>query len=131
MAKRSEYVEHVLETMKSFGPVEARSMFGGWGLYRHGAFFALIAKDVLYLKVDDETRAAFEAEGLEPFEFVSKGGKGTAMSYRRAPDEALENPVEMTKWARMGYEAALRAAALKASPARRAGTKGKSPGGAR
>ncbi len=128
MAMRSEYVEHVLETMRAFGPVEAKAMFGGWGLYHHGAFLALVAQDVLYLKVDDGNRAAFEAQGLEPFEFVSKGGKATSMSYRRAPDEALESPAEMARWARLGFEAALRAAARKAAPGARAR---KAPPGAR
>ena len=118
MPRRSETVEHLLELMKPFGTVTARSMFGGWGLYREGLFFAIVADDVLYLKTDDETRAAFGAQDLEPFVYRTKDGTGTAMSYRRAPDEALENSGEMARWARLAYEAALRAAARK-SPARR------------
>lgn len=114
MAKRSEFVEHVVETMRPFGAVEAKSMFGGWGLYRDGLFFALVAGEVLYFKVDDGNRAAFEAAGLEPFVYGMKDGKKSIMSYRRAPDEALESPLEMAKWARLGFEAALRAAARKA-----------------
>jgi DNA transformation protein len=118
MAKRSEFVEYVVETMRIFGAVEAKAMFGGWGLYHRGAFFALVAGDALYLKTDAENRARFEAEGLEPFVFASKDGKKTAMSYRRAPDEALENPAVMAVWARYAYEAALRAASAKAKPAK-------------
>ena len=110
--KRSEFVEHVVETMRPFGPVEAKSMFGGWGLYHGGLFFALIAEDTLYLKVDDETRARFEAQGLGPFLYDAKGGK-YAMSYYQAPAETLESTAVMAKWARLGYAAALRAAAAK------------------
>ncbi|HEX4944998.1 MAG TPA: TfoX/Sxy family protein [Usitatibacteraceae bacterium] len=113
MTKRSEYVEYVIETMRAFGAVEAKAMFGGWGLYHQGAFFALVAGDVLYLKTDHESRPRFEAAGLEPFVFQSRDGQKTAMSYRRAPDEALENPAVMAEWARYAYEAALRAAAKK------------------
>lgn len=116
MARRSEFVAHVVETMRAFGPVEAKAMFGGWGLYHRGAFFALVAGDELFLKTDEANRARFEAEGLPPFVFQAKDGKKTAMSYRRAPDEALESPAVMAEWARLGYEAALRAAAAK--PAR-------------
>jgi DNA transformation protein len=116
MAKRSEFVEHVVETMRAFGPVEARAMFGGWGLYHQGAFFALVAGDTLFLKTDAENRTHFEALGLEPFVFEAKGGKKSAMSYRRAPDEALESPAVMARWARYAYEAALRAAAAKSKP---------------
>ncbi len=113
MPKRSEFVEHVVETMRRFGPVEARSMFGGWGLYHQGAFFALIAEDALYIKTDDENRADFEALGLEPFVYSMKDGQALTMSYRAAPEEALENPDVMAQWARRGYAAALRAAAKK------------------
>jgi DNA transformation protein len=116
--KRSEFVEYIVETMRLLGPVEAKAMFGGWGLYHGSVFFALVAFDTLYLKVDEENRARFEAEGLEPFVFEAKDGRRTVMSYRRAPDEALENAEVMEQWARLGYEAALRAAAAKAKPAR-------------
>jgi DNA transformation protein len=112
MRKRSEFVEHVVETMRQFGPVEAKSMFGGWGLYHGGLFFALIAEDTLYFKVDDGNRARFEAEGLGPFLYDAKGGK-YALSYFQAPEETLESPPAMAKWARLGYAAALRSAAAK------------------
>ena len=117
MARRSEFVEYVVETMRAFGEVEARPMFGAWGLYHQGAFFAIVADDTLYLKTDAQNRARFEAQGLAPFVFRAKDGKKTAMSYRRAPDEALERPEVMAEWARYGYEAALRAAAAKAKSA--------------
>ena len=113
MPKRSEFVEHVVETMRRFGPVEAKSMFGGWGLYHQGLFFALIAEDALYIKTDDGNRADFEALGLEPFVYAMKDGETLTMSYRAAPEEALESPDVMAEWARRGYAAALRAAARK------------------
>src|SRR5688500_16493755 len=106
MPKRTEFVEHVIETMRTFGPVEARFMFGGWGLYHQGRFFALIVGDALYLKSDEGNRAEFEARGLEPFTYEMKGGESIAMHYRAAPEEALEDPAEMARWARLGYAAA-------------------------
>jgi len=109
----NEFVEHVVETMREFGAVTAKQMFGGWGLYQDGAFFAIIVGDALYLKVDDENRAEFEAAGLESFVYVTKDGDRIAMSYYQAPPEALESPAAMTDWARSGYAAALRAKARK------------------
>jgi len=126
MPRRSETVEYLVELMRPWGAVTAKSMFGGWGLYREGLFFAIVADDVLYLKTDDETRATFEAEHLDPFVFRSKDGTSTAMSYRRAPDEALENPDEMARWAGLAYGAAVRAAARK-PPARPKAAKAKRP----
>jgi len=115
--KRTDFVEHVVETMRLFGPVESRRMFGGWGLYHQGVFFALIYEEMLYLKADDGNRAEFDARGLEPFAFEKKGER-IETHYRSAPDEALEDPAEMARWARLGYAAALRAAAAKARKSR-------------
>ena len=36
--------------------VRARAMFGGTGLYSSDCFFGIIARDRLFLKVDDTTR---------------------------------------------------------------------------
>ena len=106
----SEFVQHVVETLRLLGPVQSKAMFGGWGLYHQGTFFALVLDDTLYLKTDDESRARFEAEGLLPFVFSMKAGEVTT-SYYQAPDEALESPEVMAHWARLAYAAALRAPA--------------------
>jgi len=113
MPKRSEFVEHVVEMLRAFGPVEAKSMFGGWGIYHRGLFFALVAEESLYFKVDAENLAEFEREGLEPFTYGGYKDRVLVMKYRRAPEEALESPEVMARWARSGYGAALRAAARK------------------
>ena len=106
---RSEFVDHVVETMRAFGAVTAKQMFGGWGLYHEGIFFALIAEDTLYLKADEENGAEFDSASLPPFVYVTKDGDSMTMSYRQAPPEALESPPVMTVWARSAYAAALRA----------------------
>jgi len=127
MPKPSEFVRHVLEAMRLLGPVEAKAMFGGWGLYHRGAFFALIADDALYLKTDDESRPDFEAAGLAPFVYSMKTGDIT-LSYFHAPDEALESPEVMAEWARRGYAAALRArGARKRGGVRKAKPRGGAP----
>jgi DNA transformation protein len=127
MPKPSEFVRHVLETMRLLGPVEAKAMFGGWGLYHRGAFFALIADDALYLKTDDESRPDFEAAGLAPFVYSMKTGDVT-LSYFHAPAEALESPEVMAEWARRGYAAALRArGARKRGGVRKAKPRGGAP----
>ena len=110
---RNDFVDHVVETMRELGAVTAKQMFGGWGLYHEGAFFALIIGDSLYLKADDENRGEFEAAGLESFVYVTKDGDRIAMSYYQAPPEALENPTAMAAWANSGYAAALRAKSRK------------------
>jgi DNA transformation protein len=84
-------------------------MFGGAGIYHNGLMFALIADDVLYLKADETTRQDFELEGLSPFSYRVKGGKNTVMSYWRAPERCLDDPSEMTSWAKKAFSAAAKA----------------------
>ena len=73
--------------------------------------------------MDDETRAEFEAAGLEPFVYAVKDGRKSVMSYYQAPEESLESPAVMAPWARKAYAAALRAAAAKKAPRGAAGEK--------
>jgi DNA transformation protein len=118
MPSRNEFVDHVVEALRAFGVVTVRRMFGGWGVYRDGVFFALIARDVLYLKSDEGNAAQFDRQQLEPFEF-EKGGELIVTSYRRAPDEALEDPRVMARWAKSAYGAALRKKRARKSPGRK------------
>ena len=110
MARSSEFVDFVLESLEPLGGVSARRMFGGWGIYKDGVMFALIAYDQLYLKVDDDNRAAFEARGLQPFIYTGKG-RPIRMSYREAPGEGFDDPDILCDWARGACAAALRARA--------------------
>jgi DNA transformation protein len=107
--KPPEFVAHVVEQLRPFGPVTVRSMFGGWGIYRDGVFFALVADDTLYFKSDDENRAQFERASPGPFTFRKKG-ETVVTHYFAVPEDAFEDPQVMARWARLGYAAALRAA---------------------
>ena len=119
MANSPDFLAYLKELMRGGGiSTTSRAMFGGHGLYVDGVFFAIVDDDELFLRVDDEIRAAFEALGCTPFEYTTKEGVGHAMSYLRAPDEALERPEAMGRWARLSLGAALRAAAAKKKPAR-------------
>jgi DNA transformation protein len=107
--KPPEFVELVVEQLRPFGAVTVRSMFGGWGIYRDGVFFALVAYDTLYFKSDDENRAQFERASPGPFTFEKKG-ETVVTHYFAVPEDAFEDPRVMARWARLGYAAALRAA---------------------
>jgi DNA transformation protein len=77
--------------------VRARSMFGGVGIYAGNLFFALIADDTLYFKVDDSNRAHFEARGMGPFR--PYGEDGEVMQYYEVPHDLLEDPEALRPWA--------------------------------
>ena len=104
----SDFVTLLEEVFAQLGPVNARKMFGGYGLYHEGVMFGLVADDTLYLKADEMNVGTFTERALQPFEY-DKGKKVVKMSYYQAPEEVLENPVEAAVWARRSFEAAKRA----------------------
>ncbi|MDJ0955847.1 MAG: TfoX/Sxy family protein [Arenicellales bacterium] len=104
----SEFTEYVKEVLGSLGPVQARRMFGGYGLFCDGVMFGLIADDTLYLKSDQVIEPYFKERNLEQFTY-DKRGKPIKMSYFMAPEELFEDPEQATLWARRSLDAALRA----------------------
>ena len=72
-------------------------MFGGVGLYSGDLFFALIAEDTLYFKVDASNRPDFEERGMEPFRPF--GEDGGTMQYYEVPEDLLEDPDALRPWA--------------------------------
>lgn len=106
------FVSHCIELLQPLGTVRSKRMFGGWGLYVDEVFIAIVAFERLYLKVNADTRAAFESEGCEPFVYDAKNGSA-ALSYWTAPADALDSPALMLPWARRALQAALAARAAK------------------
>jgi DNA transformation protein len=114
MANSPSFVEHALDLLGSVGAVQARSMFGGHGVYARGVMFGLLDDDELFLKTDGETRPRFLAEGCRMWVYPAMD----ETSWYRPPDEAHEDAEAMAPWARLGLEAALRIRAVKDAAAR-------------
>ena len=111
-----EFVQHCLDLLASAGPCVAKRMFGGWGISTGGLTLAIIADlgggERLWLKADAATLPAFEAAGCPPFVYTAKGNPMT-LSYRAAPEDAMESPALMRHWAALALDAAVRAHAAK------------------
>ncbi|MFD2265602.1 TfoX/Sxy family protein [Lacibacterium aquatile] len=69
----------------ALGPVRARPMFGGYGVYLDGLMVALVSGGELYLKSGPGNRSEFEALGLPLFTYMREG-KRVALGYSLAPD---------------------------------------------
>jgi DNA transformation protein len=121
-----DFVEHVCELLAPLGSPGARRMFGGYGIYVDGTMIAIVFGGALYLKVDDESRAAFEAQGSRPFVYRD-ATQEISMSYWSAPDAALDSADGMRPWARHALAAALRKPAAKKVPTRKRAAKRKAP----
>ena len=109
MAVSPDFVAYVIEQLAQLTRVTSRRMFGGVGLYADGLFFALIASDALYFKVDDSNRSDDEQRGSRPFcPFPDK--PEMLMNYYDVPAELLDDAEELSKWARKSVAVALVAA---------------------
>jgi DNA transformation protein len=98
MPVTNSYRTFVLDQLnRAVPPVRARAMFGGVGIYAGDVFFALISDDVLYFRTDDATRAEFESLGMAPFRPFDE--HGPVMSYYQLPEEILEEPEALRRWA--------------------------------
>jgi DNA transformation protein len=118
MTSKNAFITYLLELFEPMGAVEAKAMFGGFGIYRKGLMFGLVANDCLYLKADDENRPDYESRALPPFTYERKGKK-LSMSYYQAPPEAVESGEELCQWGEKAYQAALRREKKKKSKKRR------------
>jgi DNA transformation protein len=104
--------DHVLDLLTPLGGVTRRYMFGGWGFYKDGLFFALIADGQFYLKTGPCNEQEFIDAGLAPWKYKTDKGALT-MRYHEAPESVLDNASLMAVWARKGLAAAKEAAAKK------------------
>ena len=110
--EQREYVAHIVDLLQLVGPVESKSMFGGFGMFLEGLMFGLVAGNELYLKVDTQNLQDYEDLGLQAFSF-EKNDRQFKMSYYQAPEEAMEDAELLSDWASNAYCAAMRAAAKK------------------
>ena len=107
-----DFALYCCDLLSTIGRCEAKRMFGGWGISSDGLTFALMTDlgkgDTLWLKADDDTRAQFEQAGCERFTYPAQG-EFKSMNYYAAPADAMESPALITPWARLAFQAALKA----------------------
>jgi DNA transformation protein len=95
MGYSKAYREEVEEKLSAVKMISSRAMFGGVGIYADDYFFALIAEDKLYFKVDDTNRADYverESEAFHPYDSPH------SMGYFELPPGVIDDPVELAVW---------------------------------
>ena len=108
MAVSANYRAFVLEQLgRALPDVRERRMFGGFGVYSGDLFFAILGNDALYFKVDDATRADFEAIGMGPFRPFSDSRE--SMNYYEVAASVLEDHEALAEWAAKAVAVARRA----------------------
>lgn len=121
MARRSgppennPLIDILTESVGRAAVLVAKRMFGGYGIYGDGIFFAIVGDDTLYFKTSDETRANFEAEGAHPFTYHKNGRAMVLGSYYAVPEWLFDEPDRLRDWALTSIAAARKVDAQKGS----------------
>lgn len=95
----------VMDQLSALPELRAKAMFGGYGLYSGEHFFGILDEGRAFFKVDDATRADYEALGMSPFTYEMKG-RAMTMSYYEVPPDVLENRNEVVLWANRAIQVA-------------------------
>jgi DNA transformation protein and related proteins len=90
------FKDFVLDQLQELEGVEARRMFGGFGLYRDEIFFGIVHQGRLYFKTDDSTVRFYRKHKMKPFR---PNAKQALKSYYRVPVEVLEDADDLCNWA--------------------------------
>jgi DNA transformation protein and related proteins len=106
MKTRDGFLVYVLDQLDGIDEIVSRPMFGGTELYAGTVFFGIIFHDILYFKVDAQTRGDYERAGMKPFRPYAP--RKTTMQYYEVPAGVLESGEDLTAWARKAIAAAER-----------------------
>lgn len=98
MGKDTGFHEYVLEQLEGVEGVVSRRMFGGYGIYKDGLIFGIIADGRLYFKTDELNRADFEEHGSTQFTYTHKKGKTASMHYYEVPHAILDDRHDLRNW---------------------------------
>lgn len=66
MASNPDFVQYIVDQCSGAGDIEARKMFGDYGVYCRGKIFGLICDNGLYLKPTESGRKILRTEELRP-----------------------------------------------------------------
>ena len=111
MVASDSFAEFLREQLSPLGRVSLRRMFGKTGVFCDGVMFGMVSDNMLYLRVDEGNRVAFDEARASPPLNYAKQGSTIDLSFWRAPERLFDEPDELVAWARAALEAARRVAA--------------------
>jgi DNA transformation protein and related proteins len=95
------FKDFILDQLQGLGGVACRAMFGGHGFYCDQVFFGILFKSRLFFKTDPSSRSFYVEKGMKPFR---PNAKQTLKRYYEVPADLIEDPDELTAWARRAIE---------------------------
>ena len=119
MVASDSFAEFLREELAPLGRVTLRRMFGKTGVFCDGVMLGMVTDNMLYLRVDDHNREAFQEAASSPPLSYEKKGFAIDLSFWRAPERLFDEPDELVTWARLAMAAARRVAAKRGRTASR------------
>jgi DNA transformation protein len=116
MVASDSFAEFLSEQLAPLGNITMRRMFGKTGVFCDGLMLGMVTDNTLYLRVDDDNRAAFQEAASSPPLNYRKKGETIDLSFWRAPERLFDEPDELLTWARIALAAAARVAAKRGRP---------------
>lgn len=95
--KDDSFKDFVLDQLQELQDIEARRMFGGFGLYQEETFFGIAHKGRLYFKIDDSIVGEYRKRNMKPFR---PNARQTLKTYYQVPAEILEDVDRLCEWAK-------------------------------
>jgi DNA transformation protein len=95
-AKDESFKDFLLDQLHELDDVEARRMFGGFGLYQDETFFGILYKGKLFFKIDESTVGEYRKRKMKPFR---PNAKQTLKSYYQVPVDVIEDADVFREWA--------------------------------
>jgi DNA transformation protein and related proteins len=111
MVASDSFAEFLREQLAPLGRVTMRRMFGKTGVFCDGVMLGMVTDNMLYLRIDDHNREAFQEAASSPPLSYEKKGSAIDLSFWRAPERLFDEPDELVTWARLAMAAARRVAA--------------------
>ena len=106
MNKQDEsFKDFILDQLSEVDGVEARRMFGGYGLYQDETFFGIVHKGKLFFKIDESTVGEYRKRKMKPFR---PNGKQTLKSYYQVPVDVVEDSDDLCVWAKRAVQSQLK-----------------------
>ncbi len=99
------FSDFILDQLGELDSVEARRMFGGYGLYQDETFFGIVHKGKLFFKIDESTVREYRLHKMKPFR---PNAKQTLKSYYQVPADIIEDADELREWAMKAIAAQLK-----------------------
>jgi len=97
MATSTDYLDFILDQLSNWKTVNTKRMFGCIGLYAEGLMFGIIAKEIIYFKVDSTNKNNYLEASSKPLKLFKN--KSIVASFYEVPIEILEDSGQFVVWA--------------------------------